>query len=227
MAKQTALPFKPSISHAQNKFELIHADTWGPYKHNTLNNCKYFLTLVDDFSRTTWTYLIPTKQHVTSTLKNFYYYVQNQFKTTIKVIRSDNGTEFVNHSLTEFFQNKGIVHQTSCPYTPQQNERADRKHKPLLEVARSLHFQANFPIHLWGYNLLAATYLINRLPSTIHDTKSPFEMLFNTPPDLSTLKTIGCLAYASTHTPNKFAPRTIPSILLGYPQNQKGYLLLT
>ncbi|GJR79245.1 cysteine-rich receptor-like protein kinase 8 [Tanacetum coccineum] len=69
LAKQTALPFPSSIFHAKSNFELVHADTWGPYKSSTLNHCKYFLTLVDDYSRTTWTYLLSTKQHVPSTLK--------------------------------------------------------------------------------------------------------------------------------------------------------------
>ncbi|GJT45695.1 putative RNA-directed DNA polymerase [Tanacetum coccineum] len=112
IAKQTALPFPSSSSYANALFELIHADTWGPYKHLTLNNYKYFLTLVDDYSRTTWTFLIPTKNHVTSTLKNFYSYVTTQFHTAIKVLRSDNGTEFTNNSLTTFLQNKGITHKT-------------------------------------------------------------------------------------------------------------------
>ncbi|GKB15929.1 cysteine-rich receptor-like protein kinase 8 [Tanacetum coccineum] len=227
LAKQTALPFPSSTFHAKQKFDLVHADTWGPYKHSTINKCTYFLTLVDDFSRITWTYLLPSKSHVTSTIKTFIHYANTQFNTKVKILRSDNGTEFTNHSLREFLDNKGILHQTSCPNTPQQNGRAERKHKHLLQVARSLHFQAKFPIHLWGYSLLAATYLINRLPSPILNNKSPFETLFNTPPDLTNLKTIGCLAYASIHTSNKFAPRAIPSIFLGYPQNQKGYLLLS
>ncbi|GJT76412.1 zf-CCHC domain-containing protein [Tanacetum coccineum] len=139
LAKQTALPFPSSIFHAKSNFELVHADTWGPYKSSTLNHCKYFLTLVDDYSRTTWTYLLPTKQHVPSTLKTFCNYVQNQFNTTLKTLRSDNGTKFVNTSLSEFFQNKRIIHQTSCPNTPQ-NGSAERKHKHLLEVARAIHF---------------------------------------------------------------------------------------
>ncbi|GJW36746.1 retrovirus-related pol polyprotein from transposon TNT 1-94, partial [Tanacetum coccineum] len=119
----------------------------------------------------------------------------------------------------------GTIHQTSCPNTPQQNERAERKHKHHLEVARSIHFQAKFPIHLWGYCLIVATYLINRLPSKTLNNKSRYELLYHKPPDLQNLKVIGCQAYASIYTSDKFDKRAILSILLGYPQHQKGYLL--
>ena len=107
-------------------------------------------------------------------------------------MRSDNGTKFTNNTFKPFLQSKGIVPQTSCPYTPQQNGRAERKHKHLLEMARSIYFQAHFPIHFWGYCVLASTYLINRLPSRVLDNTSPFELLYNQPPDLDHLRVIGC-----------------------------------
>ncbi|GJV13453.1 cysteine-rich receptor-like protein kinase 8 [Tanacetum coccineum] len=225
LAKHQSLPFESSTSHANVMFELVHIDVWGPSHHPTVNKCKIFLTIVDDFSRATWTYLLPTKHHVTSTIKLFYTYVETQFKTKIQKIRSDNGTKFANNTLTEFFNTKGIIHQTSCPYTPQQNARVERKHRHLLEVARALQFQANLPKHLWGYCILTATYLINRLPSKILNYKSPYELLYNQPPPLDHLRTIGCRSYVHQNTSDKFHPRAIPTILIGYPQNQKGYLL--
>ncbi|GKD05778.1 retrovirus-related pol polyprotein from transposon TNT 1-94, partial [Tanacetum coccineum] len=184
LSKQTALPFPISTSHASDLFDLIHVDTWGPYKHTTFNQCKYFLTIVDDHSRATWTYLLPAKHHIPTTIKSFFHYVKTQFNTNIKTLRSDNGTKFTNHSLSDFLKINRIVYQTLCPNTPQQNGRAERKHKHLPEVAISIHFQANFPIHLWGYSLMAATYLINRLPTKTLFTKSPYEALYKTPPDL-------------------------------------------
>jgi transposase InsO family protein len=90
------------------------------------------------------------KSHTVSNIKTFCSYAQNHFNKQIKTIRSDNGTEFINSSLTEFFQNHGILHQASCPNTPQQNDRVERKHKHLLEVFGS-KFQGHFPIHFWGY----------------------------------------------------------------------------
>lgn len=120
LAKQHALSFSESNSHALSLFDLIHVDIWGPYKHPTFNKCKYFLTIVDDYSRATWNYLLPSKQHTASHIKMFHAFILNHFKINLKTIRSDNGSEFINQSLKEFFQQNGIIHQTSCPYTPQQ-----------------------------------------------------------------------------------------------------------
>ncbi|GJU78256.1 putative RNA-directed DNA polymerase [Tanacetum coccineum] len=225
MAKHHILPFPISSSHASKSFELVHIDVWGPYKHHTCNKCRYFLTIVDDFSRATWTYLLPDKHHVSSTLKSFHSYVKTQFQTSIQTVRSDNGTEFLNESLSTFFKSQGIFHQTSCPYTPQQNARVERKHRQLLEMARSLFFQAQFPIHLWGYCILAATYLINRIPSKILQNKSPYECLHHKPPDLTHLRVIGCQALVYTPTTDKFAPRATSIVFIGYPPHQKGYIL--
>ena len=215
LSKQHALSFPLSTSHASQPFDLIHIDLRGPYKQITLNKCTYFLTIVDNFSRGTWTYLLPSKHHTTSQLKVFFSYVQNQFNKTIKTIKSDNGTEFLNNQFLNFTQQHGIIHQTSCPYTPQQNARVERKHKQLLEIARSIRFQANFPIHFWGQCILTATYLLNRLPTKPLAYKSPYEYLYGIPPSLDHLRIIGCQTYPHQHLTDKFAARAIPSVLVG------------
>lgn len=102
----------------------------------------------------------------------------------------------------------------------------ERKHKHLLEVARSLTFQSNTPKHFWGDCILHAAYIINRLPSPNTNLKSPFKILNNYPPDYSTMKTFGCLCYASTNQrETKFSPRATACILLGHSVSQKGYIL--
>ena len=102
----------------------------------------------------------------------------------------------------------------------------ERKHRHIMETARAIRFQGNIPIKFWGECALAAVHIINRIPSTVLLNKSTFEMMFGKPPDLSYMKIIGCLCYATTLLrSDKFGPRAIKSVLMGYGTTQKGYKL--
>lgn len=153
--------------------------------------------------------------------------IENQFQAKVKSFRSDNGTEFVGNDCQQLFLSLGITHKKSCVYTPQQNGVVERKHRHLLEVARSLMFQANLPIKFWPYSLLTATHIINRLPSLVLDWKSPFKILYRKQPDFERLRPFGCLAYATNTSPqkDKFSSRAHKSVFLGYVTGQKGYRL--
>lgn len=117
-AKKSRTPFSHSCVKTTAMFELIHIDIWGPYQTKTSDGCNQFLTIVDDFSRYSWVHLLKHKNQVTTVLHNFASYAENQFKTTIKSLRSDNAKEFCEGSLQVFFLQKGIIHQRSCVYTP-------------------------------------------------------------------------------------------------------------
>lgn len=142
LAKFTKLPYSLSSSHAKSPFELVHVDTWGPYKELTRGRYRYFLTLVDDFSRMTWIYLMEFKSDFLDKLKMFCAHVKVRFKADIQTLRTDNAPEFGDSKCTEFYAARGITHQTSCPYRPQQNSRVERKHRQILELSRALKFQS-------------------------------------------------------------------------------------
>jgi len=103
-----------------------------------------------------------------------------------------------------------------------------RKHKHILEISRALRFQAGLPLSFWGDCVLAAVYIINRLPSSVLKNKTPFEVLMQKLPDYHHLKVFGCLAMASnpSRSHDKFDPRRVPCLFVGYPSQQNGYRLL-
>ncbi|GKE99513.1 putative RNA-directed DNA polymerase, partial [Tanacetum coccineum] len=138
---------------------------------------------------------------------------------------SDNGTEFVNQQFYSFCESNDIIHQTSCSYTPQQNEIVERKHKHLLNVARLL-FQGGIPLHMWSECILTATYLINRLHTSVLNGKSPYDLVYNNPPSLKHLRSFGCLAYATIlNSHDKFGSRSEKCVLIRYSNSKKGYKL--
>ena len=117
-AKQQKLPFNSSIRSTSQIFELIHLDLWGPYKQPALDGSHYVFTIVDDYSRATWTYLMKTKHQTLLMFIHFCNMIQNQFDKRIKTIRTDNGSEFINHEFQNYLSQKGILHQKTCVYTP-------------------------------------------------------------------------------------------------------------
>ncbi|CAA7054923.1 unnamed protein product [Microthlaspi erraticum] len=191
LAKQKGLPFVSNNRLSASPFDLVHLDIWGPFRVESVEGFRYFLTIVDDCTRVT----------------------------------CDNAPELAFHQLV---RNHGMVHQFSCAYTPQQNSVVERKHQHLLNVARALMFQSNMPLVYWSDCVLTAVFLINRTPSLLLDKRSPYEVLFHKSPDYSFLRSFGCLCYVSTHHKdrNKFSPRVVPCVFLGYSFGYKGYKVL-
>lgn len=149
---------------------------------------KYFVLFIDDRSRATWLYLLKSKNEVCSVFKDFHNMVINQFDAKVKTFRSDNGTKFVKGILPDYLRSHGIILQTSCVGTPQQNGVSERKNRHVLDVTRALMLQMNVPKKYWSHGVLAATYLINRLPSCVLSFKSPLEVLLHRKLNISHLR---------------------------------------
>ena len=224
-AKQKHIPFTTSLSHALSNFELLHFDIWGPLSVSSLHGHRYFLTIVDDHSRFFWIILLKSKAEVAHHVQSFIKMIQNQFHVTLKFIRSDNGPKFM---LSDFYASCGIIHQKTCVETPQQNARVERKHQHILIVGKALLFQSKLPSSYWFYAILHAVFLIIRITAPILQNQSPFQVLYNKIPDISSFKVFGCLCYASSLQVHrtKLHSRARKSIFLGYKSGYKGFTLL-
>jgi hypothetical protein len=133
--------------------------------------------------------------------------------------------EYLNREFDEYLSSFGIIHQTTCPGTSEQNGLAERKNRHLLDVTRSLMFAMNVPKYLWSEAIMTAAYLINRMPSRVLEHKTPIECLtgentFVVPP-----KVFGCVCFVKDYRPSvgKLDPRALKCIFVGYSGKQKGY----
>jgi hypothetical protein len=151
--------------------------------------------------------------------------VQTQYNVKVKILRSDNGTEYVNKAFDNFLSSNGILHQTTCVNTAEQNGVAERKNRHLLEVARSLMFTMSVPKFLWGEAVKTAAYLINRMPSRVLGYKTPIECLNGTNDFVVPPKVFGCACFVHDYrgSVGKLDPRAIKCIFVGYSPTQKGY----
>ena len=216
----------------KHPFQLLHCDVWGPSPHTNLLGHRYFLIYTDDHNRFGWLFLLKKKFEVTICIKNLCVLIEQQFGKTVKGLRTDNAKDFLNKELNEFLASKGIVHETSCPYTPQQNGLAERKIGDIVDKARTLLIQARVPLNLWGFSVMTAVHFINCLPSRTLQFQSPIGILEKVFPD-TRLKTglpimiFGCVAYVHNpaHKTNKWSAKAFKCVFLGYSSTQKGYKL--
>ncbi|KAL2479639.1 Integrase catalytic domain-containing protein [Abeliophyllum distichum] len=152
-----------------------------------------------------------------------------QFSSKIKILRSDNGGEFINHRFQAYFQQHGHLHETSCSQTPQQNGVDERKNRHILETSRALLLGAMVPSCHWGDAVATAVYLINRIPSKILHFKTPLQILSTHISLFSILmlhlRIFGCVALVHLHKNQrtKLDPCAVRCLFLGYGLHKKGF----
>ncbi|KAI3715145.1 hypothetical protein L6452_22115 [Arctium lappa] len=146
------------INSISSCLQLLHMDLFGPTNVMSIGKKSYCLVIVDDYSRFTWVYFLRTKDETSGLIKSFILRIENQTNQKVKVIRSDNGTEFKIFDLNTSCEEKGIERQYSAPRTPQQNGVAERRNRTLIEAARSLLADSKLPITFWAEAVNTACY---------------------------------------------------------------------
>ncbi|GKA89238.1 putative ribonuclease H-like domain-containing protein [Tanacetum coccineum] len=151
--------------------------------------------------------------------------IQVGLNKTIRYIRTDNGTKFVNKDLTAYYERVGIFHQKTVPRTPQQNGFVERRNRTLVEAARTMLTFSKALMFLWTEAVATACYTQNRsLIHTLHN-KTPYELVHDKKPDLTFFRVFGALCYPTNDNKDlgKLQPAADIGIFVGYAPSRKGY----
>jgi len=184
--KTTIKPFSKAM-RASGPLKLIHSDICGLMNVKARNEAIYFITLIDDYSRYGYVYLLSHRYEALDVFKRFVAEVETQLEQRVKILRTDRGREYLSDMFKEFCEEKGIQRQLIIPLTPQQNVVAECTNRTLLDMVRSMMAHANLPISFWGDAFLMATYILNRVPSK-SVTATPYKLWHGRKPSLDHLR---------------------------------------
>nr|GEZ55039.1 hypothetical protein [Tanacetum cinerariifolium] len=181
MGKSMRKTHKPKSEDTnQEKLYLLYMDLCGPMRVESVNGKKYILVIVDDYSQFTWVRL----------------------KVLVCHIRTNNGTEFVKHTLRDYYEEVGISHETSVARSPQQNGVVERRNRTLIEAARTMLIYAQSPLFLWAEAVATACFTQNHSIIHLRHGKTPYELLHSKLPDLSFFHVFGALCYPTNDSEN-------------------------
>ena len=225
LGKQPTLPFNNSESISNNIFELIHSDVWGPFPVASIGGSRYFVVFIDDYSHYNWIFPMKYRSEILPIYSNFAKMVKTQFSKCIKTFQSDNALEYTQYAFQALLHSYGTVYHLTCPSTSQQNGRAERKLRHILDIVRALLLSAKVPTPFWSQTALHAVHAINRIPSTVIHNQTPYERLFGSPPDYHHLCSFESARFVllQPHEHNKLEPQSRLCCFLGYGKTQKGY----
>nr|GEU30053.1 hypothetical protein [Tanacetum cinerariifolium] len=146
-------------------------------------------------------------------------------KVSVRHIQTDNGTEFVNQTLREYYEQVDISHETSVARSPQQNGVVERRNRTLIEAARTMLIYAQAPLFLWAEAVAIACYTQNRSIIRLYHGKTPYELMHNKLPDLSFLYVFGDLCYPTNDSENfgKLQPKADIGIFIDYAPTKKAF----
>ncbi|GKB73842.1 putative ribonuclease H-like domain-containing protein, partial [Tanacetum coccineum] len=204
---------------------MLHMDLFGPTFVSSLMHKKYCLVVTDDYSRFSWVFFLRSKDETSEILKNFIKEIENLVDKKVKIIRSDNGTEFKNHVMDEFCREKGIKREYSVARTPQQNGVAERKNRTLIEAARTMLADSKLPTTFWAEAVSTACYVQNRVLVVKPHNKTPYELFRGIKPAIGFMKPFGChvTILNTLDKLGKFDGKSDEGFFVGYSLSSKAF----
>ncbi|UYV82781.1 K02A2.6-like, partial [Cordylochernes scorpioides] len=226
LGKMTKVPYAHTDSNQESyPFEAIYVDLCGPMRINSLGGSKYFLTIVDGFSRRIFVEFLKDKLSAAEVLKKCIVKRENELNSKLKRLRTDNGTEFINKNLETFIESEGIKHELTTPYTPRSNGRVERANRTLLDKGRTLLADSQLPLHFWAEAVNTAAYLYNLTPTTIDPDTTPMEKWKGKKPSVSHIMRFGCEVFyeLENHQRHKLEAKSKIGIFVGYSRCRRAY----
>ena len=216
--KQHRQPSHKPATRAKEPLELIHSDLCGPIDPTTYGGTNYYLLFTDDYTRMTRIYPLKKKSSacVLEKFKEYKPEVEKQSEKLIKRLRTDGGGEYEKW-MEDHLKGSGIIHETTAPYSPDQNGVAERANRTIMERVKAIIAEFKLDKRLWMEIAETVVYLKNCSPTSAVAT-TPYELWHGTRPNLSHLKIIGSTAYI--HVPKerrtKLDTHSHKGIMIGY-----------
>jgi len=227
LAKHHREPFPQSDSRSTKPMQLVHMDVCGPLQATSMGGSHYFATYLDDYSKLSVVQPIHRKSDVASITKEVLAQMERLSGHLVRTVRTDGGGEYLSNDLEDYFRDKGIRHQRTVRYTPQQNGAAERLNRTLMERVRAMLEDSKLGDALWAEAVVTANYIRNRSPAA-GTAKTPWELFHGRKPDVSKLRAFGALAYAQVpdQLRRKLDPKAERGVMVGYATHTKGYRIL-
>lgn len=233
LSKSHRLAFSNNSSRpvAKNVMDRLFVDVCGKIinrgnveAYQALGSTEYVSVIVDEKSRLVTAKLIKTKNEAANHVVDFIRYGENLTNNKVKFIHSDGGGEYINTFMSTYCAGRGIVHESTVPYTPQHNGIVERMNRILMNAVRAMLFHAKLDYSFWGMALLCAAYVLNFRVIDEQNAKSAHEIFYNEKPSVKHLRTFGCDAYVHVpeQTRHKLQPRAVKAIFIGYAPRNDG-----
>ncbi|GJX82487.1 retrovirus-related pol polyprotein from transposon TNT 1-94 [Tanacetum coccineum] len=162
LGKSRKATHKPkTINTIMEVLHTLHMDLCGPLRVPSINGKKYILVIVDDYSKFTWVKFLRYKDETPAFVINLLKQLQVGLNKTVRFEQTDNGTEFVNKDLSDYYESVGITHEKTVPRTPHQNGIVERRNRTLVEATRTMLIFSKAPLFLWAEAVATACYTQN------------------------------------------------------------------
>lgn len=224
--KHARQPFKKSNRGHLQAGDIVYSDVCGPFSEPSVQGMRYFVIFKDGATSFRYIYFIKNKSDVLNCFIKYNAKIKTKFMHSVRTLHSDNGGEYKNVEFKEYLESEGITHELTAPYTPEQNGRAEREMRTIVESARSMLYGRNVPLYLWAEAVNCAVYLLNRSSSSQTPDVTPFELWNGVKPSLEHVRVFGCEGYV--HVPGqlrtKLDSKSRKMLLVGYDHtNYKMY----